>query len=145
MLRNYGNEKGYLYKPDSMNFNRDDKDAQPFGKQDGGERKMPEFGGQMPDFSNMKMPDFANMEGQMPDFGNMEGKMPDFGNMEGKMPDFGGGGGMFGRGGGANLNYTDDNTSSYSSIWQGMVNESNESDHVRVIIALKNIGNKTNV
>ena len=135
MLRNYGNEKGYLYKPDSMNFNRDDKNGQSFGKQgDGGERKMPDFGGQMPDFSNM--------EGKMPDFENMQqGEMPDFGKM-----DFGGGGGgMFGRGSGANLNYIDDNTSSYSSIWDGMVNESNESDHIRVVTALKNIGNKTNV
>ncbi|MBR5518691.1 MAG: CotH kinase family protein [Clostridia bacterium] len=127
MLRNYGNEKGYLYKPDSMNFNRDEKDGQSFGNRGNG-GGMPDFGGQMPDF--------ANMEGQMPDFGNMEGKMPDFG---------GGGGGMFGRGGGANLNYIDDNTSSYSSIWQGMINESNESDHVRVVTALKNISNKTDV
>lgn len=41
--------------------------------------------------------------------------------------------------GGANLNYTDDDYDSYSSIWSSAVNTSKKSDHKRVITALKNI------
>ena len=49
------------------------------------------------------------------------------------------GGGGFGRGGGANLNYTDDSLDSYSSIWYGAVNDNKESDRKRVVEALKAI------
>ncbi len=48
------------------------------------------------------------------------------------------GGGMFG-GGGANLNYSDDDTDSYSTIWAGEVTNTVDSDHKRVVTALKNI------
>lgn len=53
-------------------------------------------------------------------------------------------GGM-GRGGGSNLNYTDDELDSYSSIWNSQVNDSSDSDHKRVIEALKNVKNRTNI
>lgn len=84
MLRNYGMEKGYLYKPDSM-------------------------------------------------------------NMGGKNGGNGGFGGFGGMGGGSNLNYTDDNYDSYGSIWNAEVNDSTETDHKRVIKALKNIHSKTDI
>lgn len=48
------------------------------------------------------------------------------------------GGGMFG-GGGANLNYSDDDLDSYSTIWNGEVTNTGNGDHERVIEALKNI------
>lgn len=77
MLRNYGTEKGFLYKPDSMNqTNRNGKPAQ---------------------------------------------------------------------GGGANLNYTDDNLDSYSTIWNCQVNDSQDTDHKRVVEALKNISERNNI
>ena len=54
-------------------------------------------------------------------------------------------GGGFGRGGGANLNYTDDSLDSYSSIWYGAVSDSKESDHQRVVTALKAISEGENI
>lgn len=41
--------------------------------------------------------------------------------------------------GGADLNYTDDSLSSYSSIWDGETTDGSRSDHERVVKALKNI------
>lgn len=80
MLRNFGTERGYLYKPDNMNMS---------SKSAGNESDRIMKGGH--------------------------------------------------RGGGADLNYTDDNTDSYSSIWDGEVNESGSAEHKRVVKALKNI------
>ncbi len=42
-------------------------------------------------------------------------------------------------GGGANLNYTDDDLDSYSTIWDGEVTKTGKKDHRRVVTALKNI------
>ena len=50
-----------------------------------------------------------------------------------------GGGGFSMGGGGANLNYTDDNLDNYSTIWEGEVTNTKQSDHQRVVTALKNI------
>lgn len=44
-----------------------------------------------------------------------------------------------GGGSGANLNYADDNLSSYSDIWDGEVTDTGKADHKRVVTALKNI------
>ncbi len=53
-------------------------------------------------------------------------------------------GGNFLRGGsGADLNYTDDNLDSYSTIWEGEVTDTGKSDHRRVVTALKHIGEGT--
>ena len=43
-------------------------------------------------------------------------------------------------GGGSDLRYIDDRTESYFAIWAAQVNKSTESDHRRVVKALKNIG-----
>lgn len=48
-------------------------------------------------------------------------------------------GGNGSSGSGANLNYTDDSLDSYSAIWDGAVNRSTSADHTRVVAALKNI------
>jgi hypothetical protein len=48
-------------------------------------------------------------------------------------------GGPFMGGNGANLNYSDDDPDSYSTIWDGALTDTSESDHKRVITALKNI------
>lgn len=48
-------------------------------------------------------------------------------------------------GGGANLNYTDDDPDSYSTIWDGKVTDTTDSDHKRVITALKNISEGTDL
>lgn len=52
----------------------------------------------------------------------------------------GGGPGVFGNGqNGANLNYSDDDLNSYSTIWKGEITDTTDSDHERVVTALKNI------
>lgn len=48
-------------------------------------------------------------------------------------------GGFPGNSGGADLNYTDNEHDSYSTIWEGEVTDSSTTDHMRVITALKNI------
>lgn len=139
MLRNYGTEDGKLYKPETMGMGGGDKGGE------GGNK--PDFSdGEMPNFGNMQMPDMRDFGGDMPDLGN--GEIPNLGDMQisdmgnGKMPDFadmpdmGGFGGM---GGGANLNYTDDDLDSYSTIWESAVNNTTKADHKRVVTALKNI------
>ena len=42
-------------------------------------------------------------------------------------------------GGGANLNYTDDELDSYETIWDGEITDTKKADHRRVVTALKNI------
>lgn len=56
--------------------------------------------------------------------------------------DFGFGGGKGGfsmSGGGADLNYTDDELDSYETIWDGEITDTTKADHKRVVTALKNI------
>ena len=54
------------------------------------------------------------------------------------------GGGQSGSGG-ADLNYTDDEMDSYETIWDGEVTDSGKKDHKRVIVALKNISEGTDL
>ncbi len=51
----------------------------------------------------------------------------------------GGGGGFDLGGGGADLNYTDGDPDSYSTIWEGAKTDSTDADHERVITALRHI------
>lgn len=48
-------------------------------------------------------------------------------------------GGFGSSGSGADLNYTDDSLDSYYAIWDGAVNRSTSANHTRVVTALKNI------
>ena len=61
--------------------------------------------------------------------------------------EMGNGGGGFSQSGsgGANLNYIDDELDSYETIWDGEVTESGKKDHKRVIKALKNISEGTDL
>ena len=80
----------------------------------------------------------------MRNYGMQDGHLykPDSMNRD---PDENGGGfGGFGGGGGSNLNYTNDSLDSYSSIWYGAVNDSTETDHERVVAALKAISEGEN-
>lgn len=146
MLRNYGMEKGYLYKPDSMNHNDNNDDK----------NKDRDFGGAMPMPSEgFKMPEKIEKDGQdlaiPPEF---ENNVQNEGEQIERKPfpkgDFGGGragrgGGPGSRGSGGNLNYTDDNLDSYQTIWDGQVNDSSKADHKRVVEALKNVHGKTDI
>jgi len=159
MLRNYGTENGYLYKPDGMNMGNHDKEN---ALQ---ENKMPNPGAGM----NFKERDFNSEDFSpenfstppeliTPEEGSMlknftpDDKMPAPGGEipteeEGKNRFVGGKGGFGGMGGkgGGNLNYTDDSLSSYYTIWDGAINDSTDADHKRVVEALKNISNGNNV
>ncbi len=114
----------------------------------GGNVQMPEGGVQTPG-GNVQMPEG---ESQMPggevqtpggDFQMPEGgfQMPggDFQMPEGgfQMP------GGFSMSGGADLNYTDDNLESYETIWEGEVTKTKDKDHEKVVTALKNISEGT--
>ena len=94
---------------------------------------MPQMGdGQ--DFSNMQKPDGDSM----PQMGDGQ----DFSNMQppgGDMPSFGG------SGGGCDLVYTDDEISSYSQIFDNAVFTVKKADKKRVIEALKNLNEGTNL
>ncbi len=146
MLRNYGMEKGYLYKPDSMNHNdnNDDKNTDR------------DFGGAMPTPSEgFKMPEKIEKGGHdlaiPPEFeNNVQNEGEQIERKSFPKGDFGGGragrgGGPGSKGSGGNLNYTDDNLDSYQTIWDGQVNDSSKADHKRVVEALKNVHGKTNI
>ena len=56
-----------------------------------------------------------------------------------------GGGGFSMGGNGANLNYADDDLDSYSTIWDGEITGTSKADHRRVVTALKNISEGTDI
>ncbi len=118
MLRNFGTQDGELYKPDSMEMGGGkDKSSSSGGAPEGG------FPGG--DFN----------PGDMPDMGDFDpSNMPDMGDKN-----YSSGGGPFMGGNGANLNYSDDDLDSYSTVWEGAITDSSDADHRRVVTALKNI------
>ncbi len=133
LLRNYGVSNGELYKPESMNmgsgFDTGDTDFSKMTPPDQTRGKAPnesetdfnasQFGSDMPDKGDF---DSSNMGGEM--FGGMSSMMS---------------------GSGANLNYTDDDLDSYSTIWDGEVTKTKKADHKRVVEALKNISEGNNL
>ena len=164
MLRNYGTEKGNLYKPESMgvgggrnapNDSSEDTDNSNTAESESSESKIPQMGGQggVPNMENM--PDGKDFpgNGEVPD--NVDfpgnGEMPDDVDFPGNgevpdgadLPDFNMG--AIGGSGGADLNYTDDDLDSYSTIWDGEVTDSGKKDHKRVVEALKNISEGTDL
>lgn len=133
MLRNYGTQDGELYKPDSMNiggFDAGDMDMGDFSPSDmpAGDFDFSQFQGGMPE--GLEAPESAPSDSSSFDFGDM-----DFGDMDI--------GGFSLGGGGADLNYTDDDLDSYSTIWEGEITKTKDSDHERVVTALKNISEGT--
>lgn len=145
MLRNYGAQSGKLYKPDSMNIG----DGKDFG----------DFNADDMDFGNMTPPDTqgnanqanSSAPSQTPDTVDPPQNRDSSGETSaepstdsGERPsmDFnfaGGKGGFSMSGGGADLNYTDDELNSYETIWDGEVTKTTKADHQRVVTALKNI------
>ena len=106
--------------------------------------------GEMPQMKNEKTPD----SGEMQDNGetttadaasqqtspNFQGERPAGKEFDGDN-NFGG----MGSGGGADLNYTDDDLDSYSTIWDGEITDTGKKDHKKVVEALKNISEGTNL
>ena len=144
MLRNYGAQSGKLYKPDSMNI--------------GGGKDFGDFNADDMDFGNMTPPDTqgntdqanSSVPSQTPDTVDPPQNRDSSGETSaepstdsGERPsmDFiaGGKGGFSMSGGGADLNYTDDELDSYETIWDGEITTTTKTDHKRVVTALKNI------
>ena len=136
MLRNYGTEDGNLYKPENMGvgggMDGKDGDGWQMGEKPDGE-DFPQKG---------EMPDGADFpqKGEMPDGEDFpqKGEAPNGEAADIKM-------GIMGGNGGADLNYTDDDLDSYSTIWDGEITDSDKKDHKRVVEALKNISEGTDL
>jgi len=164
MLRNYGMEKGYLYKPDSMNFggNNDNKKLSGgnnlstppeggfqmpgnLGNTGGGMPKTPNFGNRSKNAEENNEQQNEDVKSNTPSAPESEKQSSDKRSFSGSGERKGRGGFPGGMGGGGNLNYTDDNPDSYGTIWNGEVNDSSDADHKRVVEALKNIHNRTDI
>ncbi len=152
MLRNYGAQSGELYKPDSMNigggedfgdFNIGDMDFSnmtPPDKQGDAEQTAPSA-------SSTRAPD-AVTPSQEPNASSESAAESSSDSDERPSMDFNFGNGMGGSstgGGGANLNYTDDEPDSYETIWDGEITTTTKADHKRVVTALKNISEGTDL
>lgn len=133
LMRNYGTEDGELYKPDSMQMGGGSKDGH-FGGQppQPGEQ---DFGGQPPQPGEL---DEAAGREPWQEKNKEDRELPDMKNM----PD---GGPSMGGGNGADLNYTDDELSDYSDLWEGEVTDTGKADHRRVVRALKHISEGTDL
>ena len=116
MLRNYGTQDGELYKPDSMEMG-------------GTERR----GGRIEQKEESSEDASANSGADAA------------GSESGSGRDKGGPGGFSMGGNGANLNYTDDDLDSYSTIWDSEITGTSDKDHRRVVTALKNISEGTDL
>ena len=119
LLRNYGVQDGELYKPDSMNIGG--------GGEPGGDFKADDM-----DFENMTPPDMDREDAPQPPDSSGERPAENFDFPDGK-------GGFSMSGGGADLNYTDDELDSYETIWDGEIADTTKAEHKRVVTALKNI------
>ena len=148
MLRNYGTEDGNLYKPESMGIgggvDGKDGDGWQMEEKPDGEDFLQK--GEMPDGEDFpqkrEMPDGEDFpqKGEMPDgedFPQM-GEAPNGEAADIKM-------GIMGGNGGADLNYTDDDLDSYSTIWDDEITDTDKKDHKRVVEALKNISEGTDL
>ncbi len=123
LLRNYGVQDGELYKPDSMNI--------------GGGKDFGDFNADDIDFGDLDLGDMTP-----PDRNAAPAEQKTAAAGERPADDFGFGGGKGGfsmGGGGADLNYTDDELDSYETIWDGEITDTTKADHKRVVTALKNI------
>ena len=169
LQRNYGNDYGELYKPDSMSFGGGRGNGKDFNMEDfdfsrfenSGSGESDQFGGEMPDMSGMfggEMPEGMKFPGgnmQMPEgmtipegAGNgdfaTENEESGNGSSESRR-DFsnmmgGFGGGGFGMGSSdVKLQYIDDNASSYSNIFNNAKTDITEADEQRLIASLKEL------
>lgn len=158
MLRNFGTQDGELYKPDSMEMGG----GGDFGNFKIGGAKKPKSRSNSK--SDSTTSDSSNSDSSSSDSGSRpsmpggdNGSSTEGGSSSrpsGDSSNAGGGGFSFGGGGGggfsmgnggSNLNYTDDDLDSYSTIWDGEITETGQKDHRRVVTALKNISEGTDI
>ena len=109
--RNFGSDYGDLYKPESTDMGQDAADEQ--------------------DVSSDQ--DAVTVPTENADGGQNAVTPP---QMEGKM---GGMFGAFGSSGGTDLVYSGDDLDNYSAVWDSSVFDTDDTDHERIVTALKNI------
>lgn len=155
--RNYGTNYGDLYKPDSMSFgggrgNGKGFDMDNFMNENFGESENSGETSENSTSNGFSIPNMPNMPDNIDisDFDPSEmfgGKMPD--GMTGgddKNPDIGRFGGGFGMGSDdVKLKYIDDDTDSYSNIFNNAKTTVNTSDKNRLIRSLKALSEQSNM
>lgn len=132
LRRNYGNDSGELYKPDSMSFGGGRGNGREFRMEDfenPGENRRENQIRFSRDAGNLPSPP----EGQPLDAGQ-EGETPEV--KDGPVRFAGGPGGGMG-GGDVKLRYIDDDPDSYSNIFQNAKTDVTKADQTRLIASLK--------
>lgn len=146
--RNFGASYGDLYKPESTNIGGENgmfNQGMPGGDEAANQTQGATVGTRPETPSeDTSVP----MDGTRPEIpsgdtnGAMDGAPPEMPTTEG-FKDFAqgnrNGGGLFGSGSGCDLVYTGDDLENYSSIWNSSVFDTKDSDHERIVEALKNI------
>lgn len=146
LSRNYGSNAGELYKPDSMgfgggrgngkDFNMDKLNFEGFGEQNNTET-VPEQRGNMP-----QMRGSNGQQGELPQMPGGNNQQFSFSQMPGGM------GRGFGRGMGSDdvkLKYSGDDPDSYSNIFDSAKTDITPADKKRLISALKNLSEHSNL
>lgn len=153
--RNYGGERGKLYKPDSMSFGGgrgngknfdmedfDNMDFEPSGFEDG-TGKNPNFGNFSP--GDLQLPgEESGTPPEMPDNSaqtSSDSADEAIGKTGGKRPGMPGGGG-FGEGNGSSdvkLQYIDDDPKSYANIFDNAKTDVSSKDEARLIESLRKL------
>ena len=159
LQRNYGNDYGELYKPDSMSFGGGRGNGKDFDMNDFADNSDSEEDTDSAEDKNNS----GNMQGGFGQFipPDMQGGMPqmpegmeipedfDFSAMENgefKMPDMGGDFGGFGMGSSdVKLKYSDDNYDSYSNIFNSAKTDITDGDKDRLIASLKDLSEYNNL
>ena len=138
LQRNYGNDYGELYKPDSMGFgggrgNGRDFDINEFaGTSDGKDGGAFERPSKKADFGNLNPP--SDVPTDEIDFGDFDPS---------PMPD--GGGFSFGGASDVKLQYIDDDPDSYSNIFSSAKTDVSDADQARLISSLKTLSSYENL
>ena len=132
LQRNYGNDVGELYKPDSQSMGG--------GRGNGGNFKMSEFNAEQDSQANSTADSTQSMTSGQTQQGNPPSK-PD-----GEPGEKGGGmgGGMNGSDD-VSLIYSDDEYSSYQNIFDNAKTDISDSDKDRLIASLKKLNNNENI
>ena len=140
LQRNYGNDHGELYKPDSMSFGGGRGNGKDFNMDDFMENwnGISGSGSSSDSSAGVQVIRPPNMEAFRPTGNRDENNTLDrFADMDGNMPGMGGFGG-FGMGSSdVLLQYTDDDPANYSNIFSSAKTDITEADQIRLIRALK--------
>lgn len=150
LQRNYGNDHGNLYKPDSTGFGGGRGNGKDFNMEDMIAEPPKEITATMPQMPDRNLQDAARSKPQFesaserPDNILPPGEISDMQQQTKNPRQFGGPGGGMGSED-TKLLYTDDNYDSYSNIFNNAKTDITDSDKDRLIASLKALQNKENI